>query len=190
MKTIRNFTTTGILLLCSLLLETCQTSFPNSASDNTPAELTQVIVRLETTTPPNPKGEFEIATQDVNKSMLDSSMHIRLIATVGDAESGIRSIKLRSNLTWQCSLGSSQVIGVVENAPLAFTSFNQPSATVTPFQINVDVKPVSQTGCALNGVGKGPVNMRGFVRVIITNGKGLVDSTKTFLFDYKDIGHL
>jgi hypothetical protein len=191
MKKLENYVIVVVLLGCSFIQKSCKNSFPNSASDTTPPVFTQVLVRLEAPTPPNPRGEFDISTQDVNKSQLDSDLTIRLIALAADEESGITSIVVESNLTWQCSDGhNSSIIGIVENKPLAFSSITQPSTAVTPVQINAFVMPVAQMGCSIGPNGKGPVNIRGFVRVIATNGKGLKTISKTFIFDYKDIGSL
>jgi len=191
MKKIQNYVITGILIVSSFLLLSCQNNFPNSASDTTPPALDQVLVRLESSTPPNPRGEFDITSIDISKIDLDPTLQIRVIALAGDPESGITNFLIESNLTWQCSIGSgSEIIGIVENAPLAFSAFTAPSAAVTPFQINILVNPLAQTGCDTASPGKGPVNFRGYVRVTAVNGNGLRTTSKTFIFDYKNMGSL
>jgi hypothetical protein len=193
MKRIKFYSIPAFMLGLSILLTSCPSNssnpFPNSASDTTAPGFLQVVVRLESATPPTLRGEFDITSQDVSKTELDSSLKMRLIATAGDSESGIRSIVIVSNLTWQCSLGpNSEIIGIVENSPVAFTAITQPASPATPFQINVTVDPVAQTGCDLSTPGKGPVNFGGYVRVVVTNGNGLTNTSNTFIFDYRNIG--
>ena len=196
MKKIKNYSIWGILFVCSFLLEGCppKTDFPNEASDTTPPEFLEVSVKLEVPGDPNLRGDFDIKSQDVTKVGLDSSLSIRITATAGDAESGITSITIESNLTWQCSSGhNSPIIGIVENAPLQFSTINVPPNPQNPLQINVVVHPITQTGCDVGTAGKGPVNFNGFVRVVALNGKKinpLKTSSKTFIFDYKNVGSL
>ncbi len=182
----------AVSLLCSflLVLAGCPGPAPNPTSpDTTPPTFTQVVVRLEAPSPPNPRGEFDITSQDVIKTRLDKDLAIRIIALAGDQESAIKTITIESNLTWQCSSGhGSELIGIVQNAPLAFSNFTQPSSPLTPLQINVVANPVSQTGCAISAPGRGPVGISGFARVVATNGAGLVTKSKTFIFDYTNVG--
>jgi len=45
------------------------------------------------------------------------------------------------------------------------------------------------TGCAVDTtIGVGPIALEGFIRLKTTNGAGLSSTSKTFIFDYADIG--
>lgn len=162
---------------------------PPGTSDSTPPQLVEVLAEVVAPSPPNPRGSFNITSTDINKTQLPSDLSIRLVATAGDAESGIASITLQSELRWRCAFGAgSETIGTLQTAPLAFSPVTQPSAPITPFQINAVVNPIAQTGCNMSSPGKGPVDVAGFVRVTATNGVGVTVTSKTFLFEYADVG--
>jgi hypothetical protein len=162
---------------------------PPNTADTSPPGFTQVVARLEAPAPPNPRGEFDITSADVSKVGIGKDLAIRVIALAGDPESAIKDIAIVSNLTWQCSAGHNKpLIGIVESVPLAFSAFTQPASPVTPLQINVVANPITQTGCDMSSPGKGPINIRGFVRLVATNGKGLSTTSKTFVFDYANVG--
>lgn len=190
MNPIQRYFVRGVLLGSLLLFEGCPKSPPHpSGSDLTPPEFVQVVAQLETPSGPNPRGVFDITSQDVSSVGLGSDLTIRITALAGDPESAIGSIAIESDLTWQCSFGhGSQTVGIAEKAPLAFTQINPPSSPVTPVQISVVADPISQTGCDRSAPGKGPINIRGSVRVVATNGAGLQVRSKTFIFDYANIG--
>ena len=114
---------------------------------------------------------------------------MRLIALVGDPESGISNITIESNLTWQCQLGlHSEIIGIVESVPVTFSSFAQPSTPVTPLQINVTAIHCRRWVAIAASRAADPINFRGFVRVAATNGQGAVTKSKTYIFDFGDAG--
>jgi hypothetical protein len=163
---------------------------PSATADMTPPVFEQVLIRLESATPPNPRGEFDVASQDVIKGSLAKDLTIRVIALAGDTESGIRSITLESKLEWQCAFGrGSELIGIFTTNSLTFSpAISPPTAPMQPLQINVSADPISQTGCDMSMPGKGPVNVRGFVRAVAINGSGRKTTSKTFIFDYKDVG--
>ena len=188
MKTTHSYFARGLLLGSFLLLVGCPP--PNGPkTDTTPPEFVQVVAQLEALSQPNPRGVFDITSADVTRQGLASDLVIRVVATAGDPQSAIKKIALESNLTWQCSFGpNSSIIGIVENAPLTFTPINPPSSPVSPLQINVVASPISQTGCDMSSPGKGPINIRGFVRAVATNGAGSTTTSKTFIFDYADVG--
>ena len=180
-----------ITLLGSALLATgCPP--PPPGQDTTAPQLLEVLVRLEGPTPPNPRGEFNITTADVTRGGLASDQSIHLLATAGDAESGIKSIAVVSELRWRCALGrGSEIIGTPQTASLNFTGgpTTAPSP-VTPFKIDLVANPIAQTACATVNPGSGPVDIGGFVRVIATNGatQTQTQTSKTFIFDYADVG--
>lgn len=174
------------LLGCVLLLPGCPRP---SGPDNTDPQLLEVLVRLEAPTPPNPRGEFNITSADVTRTGIASDQVVRVTATAGDSESGIRNIVTVSELRWRCAFGrGSEIIGTPQTAPLTFTGSTAPPNPVTPFQINLVANPISQTGCSTASPGDGPVDIGGFVRVIATNGAGRSVTSKTFVFDYADVG--
>jgi len=187
----------GAVLLCCvfllLVVAGCHTSpLTNPTGDTTPPVFVQggVTVQLEAPTPPNPQGAFDITSQDASPAgKLASSLHIRVKAVAGDIESGIKDISTVSNLSWQCSSGShSPTIGVPQVNTTMFTPGDKPASPATPWAINVVADPIATTGCSTAKNGWGPVNIEGFVRVIATNGVGLTVTSKTFIFDYKDVG--
>lgn len=170
-----------------LLLTGCPAPAPNGP-DSTAPEFLAVVVRLEASSPPI-RGEFDIRSADVKKSNLGSDLSIRLIATAGDAESGIRSITTTSAIEWQCSLGrGSEVIGSVTTSPLPFGPNATASPPTSPAQLNVVADPIPTLGCSTPRPGWGPVNIDGFVRVTATNGVGLTVTSNTFFFEYADVG--
>ena len=171
------------------LLSGCPSAPTNPASpDTTAPSFADVTVRLESNIAPTVRGEFNITNADVTRQGVRPEHTMRLVALVGDPESGISNVSIESELTWQCQLGvRSEIIGIVERQPVAFTSFSQPASPVTPWQINVTAEPLAQTGCDRSEPGKGPINFRGFVRVTATNGQGAVSRSKTFIFDYGDV---
>lgn len=188
MNPTQRYVANGLLLASLLLLAGCPAPRPGGP-DTTAPGFVQVVVQLEAPSPPNPRGTFDITSADVNKSGLASDLAIRLVSTAGDPESAIQKIEIESGLTWQCAFGrGSEIVGVVQNASLTFAPINQPTLPVTPFQINAVAKPITQTGCDMSSPGKGPINIRGFVRAVATNGAGLQLKSKTFLFDYADVG--
>jgi hypothetical protein len=183
---------TSALSLVLMLLAGCPSTPSNpTAPDSTGPSFADVTVRLESTVAPTVRGEFNITTDDVIREGVPPGYSMRLIALVGDPESGISNTTIESNITWQCQAGlRSEIIGIVESVPVTFTSFAQPSTPVTPLQINVTANPLAQTGCDRGEPGKGPINFRGFVRVAATNGQGAVMKSKTYIFDFGDAGVL
>lgn len=173
--------------LSVLVLFGCAPTTPTpGAPDVTAPEFVQALVRLEAPTAPNPRAEFDIAYRDIIQTGVGSDLALRLIVLVGDPQSGISNIAIESNLTWQCSFGaSSPTIGATESVPLVFSSFSQPTSPITPLQINVVSNPVAQTGC-VRTTGKGPIGMRGHVRVVATNGAGAQIKSRTFIFELAD----
>lgn len=180
---------TGAMALSSWILSGCPSAPTNpTAPDATGPSFADVTVRLESAVAPTVRGEFNITSADVIRQGVRPEHTMRLVALVGDPESGISNITVESNLTWQCQLGvRSEIIGIVESQPVAFTGFTQPGSPVTPLQINVTATPLTQTGCDRSEPGKGPINFRGFVRVAATNGQGAVTKSKTFIFDFGDV---
>lgn len=180
---------TIVLSAVLMLLAGCPSTPSNpTAADSTGPSFADVTVKLESAIAPTVRGEFNITNADVIREGVRPEFDMHLIALVGDPESGISNITIESNLTWQCQLGlRSEIIGIVESVPVAFSAFTQPSSPVTPLQINVTVNPLAQTGCDRSEPGKGPINFRGFVRVAATNGQGAVTKSKTFIFDYGDV---
>ena len=190
---IRRFFIASVLFGSLLALTGCPGPKPN-APDATPPGFVQVVVRLEVPNDPNLRGEFDITSADVTKAGIGSNIVLRLIATAGDPESAIKNIAIESNLTWRCSAGhGSQIIGAIQNAPLAFPPITPPATPITPYQINVVADPIgqiAQTGCVAAAGGKGPINIGGFVRVVATNGANpaLSTTSKTFIYDYANVG--
>src|SRR3972149_3550163 len=100
MESVRRYFASVVVLGCALLLAGCNGP-SNPSGDTTPPAFVQVLVRLEAPTPPNPRGEFDITSQDVIKEQLGPNLVIRVIATAGDSESGINDITTVSGLSWR-----------------------------------------------------------------------------------------
>lgn len=181
----------GLAALSSLvLLAGCG---GGNGTDTTPPEFLEVLVRLEAPTPPNPRGEFNITSSDVSRVGIGAGLTIRVLATAGDSESGITGITIVSNVTWKCSLGRSEIIGILESASLPFAPASPPSPPPNLWQINVVADPIAttlSTGCATSPPGHGPVLITGHVRVVATNGADQTDTSGTFVFEYVNIGRL
>lgn len=176
----------SVLCLSLLVANGCKTT---GGPDSTPPGFLSAAVKLVTPTNPNPQGEIEFKDADVERTNLGKETAIRVLVTAGDSESGIKSIHVIGQLQWRCAFGQgSQIIGVFETQPLNFTAINQPSAPQSLWQIDTTASPVVQTGCAMNKVGQGPVDLEGFIVVEIKNGSGMATKSKTFSFKYTDIG--
>jgi hypothetical protein len=196
----------GLLLGSVLLVTGCQPTSPGPGSlDTTPPGFVQVLVGLEVTGDPNSRGEFDITSQDVSKDMIPANYVIHIKATAGDSESGITGISLESrtvndgqgetkdsNLTWKCAAGAqpgSILVSTLEAGLLPITLAAPPSPAPSLWQIDAVVDPVAATGCAVDtSIGVGPISLGGFIRLKVTNGAGLSSASKTFIFDYADIG--
>lgn len=162
---------------------------PPGTTDGTPPGFGYVRV-TEESPGPTPNREFDIMSQDVTTT-LGADHLIRVVALAGDAESGIRDLTLVSNFNFRCYFGpNSQLIGVLERGPLAFTPAITPASPpfTTPRAINVVAEPMSVVYCGRGPGGNGPVGMEGYVRVVATNGAGLTDTSKTLIFNYRNIG--
>jgi len=200
MNQIRSYFVGVVLLGSVLLLEGCTPT--NPSGDATPPGFVQVLVRLEVPGDPNVRGEFDITSQDVIKEKLGSDLVIRVLATASDSESGIKDITVASlpdpftgnpqNLRFVCASGhdpDSKITPVLQFAFLPFTLNAPPSPSPSLWQIDAVANPIATTGCTIdkpNGVG--PADVEGFVRLIVTNGVGLITESKTFLFSYADVG--
>ena len=183
----------GLVLLGYVLLLTGCDGPTNPSGDTTPPGFVQVLVQLEGPTSPNPRGEFDVTSQDVARDQIGSDLIIRVLATASDSESGIRDIATISELSWRCAFGpNSETIGIFETATLPFVPDVPPSTPTsslpTLWQINVVADPISTTGCSTAQPGEGPIFISGYVRVMATNGLGLTATSKTFIFDYADVG--
>ena len=179
---------TALCIAFSCFLTACKTT---GGVDTTAPGLAEVLVRVESTTPPTVRGEFNITSADVNKTAISPSLTLRVIATAGDSESGIASAAVTSELRWRCAFGSgSPTIGIYETKPLVLTpALTQPSSPPPAvWQLNVAASPIAQTGCPTGQVGHGPVDIDGFVRVSVTNGAGMTTTSRTFLFEYQNVG--
>jgi hypothetical protein len=198
----RWYFTGAVLLDCVLLLTGCPSPpGPTSGPDTTPPELL-VIVRLESPSPPNPRGEFDITSLDVSKVGLASDLIIRVNAVAGDSESGITNIVITGFVTWQCAFGhNSPTIGTLQRSRLAFKGFpdTPPPIPATPLGFNIVTDPIlmttsgegitgNATGCSTANPGWGPVNINGFLYVTAFNAVGLTTTSQTFSFDYTDVG--
>lgn len=182
----------GLIAVASSMLTGCPPTPPGPGPDTSPPAFTGVVVRVESPTPPVVRGEFDIRTADVNRSQLSRELTLRLIASAGDPQSGISGITVTGGLRFRCAYGrGSETLGVFQQVPLVLTPpITPPAAPLNILGIDVVANPVAQTGCAMSSPGDGPVDLDGFIRVTATNGAtppGTVVS-KTFLFDYADIG--
>ncbi len=211
MNQIRQYFAGVVLLGGVLLFADCNgpsnpSNPSNPSGDATPPGFVQVLVRLEVPNDPNSRGDFDITTQDVSKDNISPNYVIRIQATAGDSESGITGIELEtrqvfdkssnsnkpSNLTWKCVFGPSPgsvLVHLLQPGLLPFKFNPLPSPPPLLWQVNAVADPIAATGCTIdkpNGVG--PINVEGFVRLKVTNGTGLTAISKTFIFNYIDVG--
>lgn len=179
-------TLVALLLGCNGAVDVQSDKFKN---DTTAPGFVSVVVRLEQ--PPATSGpEFDIKSADVQKKDL-TSVRIRLLATAADYESGVTSLTAVSELSWHCSSGrNNPTTGTIQTIPVPFVSAS--STTPAPDQKSLSIDfladPVGATNCSTAHPGWGAVGIGGYVRVTATNGKGLTATSKTFAFDYRDIG--
>ena len=168
---------------------------PPPGGDTTPPEFPQNSVAVQVfergvqPTPPD-RGTVDITSRDVNRANMASNLVIRVKASAGDSGSGIREIKVVSNLRWQCAFGrGSQTIGPLEGpVPMNFTPHVLPSTSTQVWQINEVADPISMIPCDTTSPGHGPVSIAGGLWVEATNGAGLTSRSGAFTFDYTDIG--
>jgi hypothetical protein len=180
----------AVALAAMVFVAACNPPSNPGGEDATGPTFTKAAVRVEG--PGAPVHDFDIITNGANQGSLASVNTLHLIVTAADPESGITSVTISSNLTWQCSVGSdSEIIGTPNNVPLPFTAPTSPASAVTAFGIDSTVDPIAATGCAVTSrPGSGPINIRGFIQVTATNGAktpAAVTSMR-FTFDYADVG--
>lgn len=163
-------------------------SVPGSA-DNTPPGFITALVQLEPAAGGPSRLDVDLTqAEDVIRTQIGSDVGLHLSSAVGDSDTGITNVTVVSELRWRCRFQpGSQVIGVMQRAPIAFTPFTQPVTSNQTFGINLRADPVAQTGCD-RSPGRGAVDISGFVRITATNGgaPALSDTTRTFIFDYED----
>jgi hypothetical protein len=158
---------------------------PPAAGDGTPPVADLVLVRVIEPGSGRVREEFDVLKLDFTHFGYTPGNDIRVTVLTGDPESGIANVTLESGITWRCSLGrGSQTIGVTESEPLAFAAFSQPAQPLSHFQIDTTATPRTRVVCAQTGrPGAGPIDVRGFVRAVVTNGAGGVLRSRTFLFE-------
>jgi hypothetical protein len=192
-----------VLFVFVFLFASCGTN-PPPGGDKTPPGFVQVIVKLEKPGDPNSRGDFDITSNDVTKNAIPSDLVLRIQATAGDSESGISAITLEtrpvfdkgsnatvpSNITWKCGVNTHPpLVPVLQAGTLPFTLAPPPSPPPAVWQIDATANPISATGCSIDATnGIGPIGLEGFIRLKVTNGAGLSTTSKTFIFDYVDVG--
>jgi hypothetical protein len=155
---------------------------------NTTGPSMVTLIQIGSPPPNTTTNAIDLNAADVNKSGIPSGISIRLLATITAPSSApVTNVTVNSNLTWQCAFGGSQTIGIVQNAPLAFTPVIPTAPNSTSVNVNSVVDPIAMTGCATSKPGWGPINIRGNVRISATNSAG-TSTSKSFLFDYQNVG--
>jgi hypothetical protein len=186
-----------VLALGSVALTACPPfPPPPPGPDSSPPGFLAVDIRLERrdgqVEPPT--GGISILNADVTR-VISPSYRIRITASAGDPQSGIAKIELATvsgtdgqgvtkqrNLSWSCIIPppGGVLVGILELAAMTPTPPLSPFANPSVAGIDVTVDPIGQANC-----GNGASGLGGFVRVLVTNGAGLVTASKTFLFDYQ-----
>lgn len=181
----------GLVSIASLLgAASCQQAptRPGTA-DTTPPGFLSALVRLEPAAGGPARLDVDlIGPDDVIRTQVGADVALRLSVLAGDADTGLASLTVVSELRWRCrGQPGSPIIGVMQQAPIAFTAFTQPATPRQLFSIDLQADPVAQTGCN-RSAGRGAIEISGFVRVTATNGgaPALSDTTRTFVFDYED----
>jgi hypothetical protein len=173
----------SVVLLASLLL------FAGCPSPNATGPSMVTVAQIGTPPPDTTTNSIDLNAADVNKMQIPSGKSIRLISAI-TSSTPITNVTVTSNLTWQCSLGrTSEIIGTVENAPLAFMPAIPTAPGTTTLNVDSVVDPIAMTGCSTAQPGMGPVNIRGNVKISATNSAG-TSTSKSLLFDYVDVGAL
>jgi hypothetical protein len=187
-----------LLFAASLALAACDPRpIPTPTSDSSPPGLLAVDIKLERRDgQPEPAATaISILNADVTQK-ISRSYKIRVIASVGDPQSGIARIDLATvpgtdgqgvtknrNLSWACyhppPPRGDRLVGILELAAMVTTPPLVPFQNPATAAIDVTVDPVGQASC-----GDGTSGLSGFVRVVATNGLGATTASKTFLFDY------
>jgi len=173
-----------VLLASVFLLAGC----PPGGNLNTTGPSMITVIQLGSPPPDTTSNSIDLNASDVNKSQIPSGIAIRLISNI-TSPTPITGVTVTSNLTWQCSLGhGSEIIGVPENAPLAFVPAIPTAPGTTTLKVDSVVDPIAMiTDCNTTKPGSGPVNIRGNVRISATNSAG-TSTSKSFLFDYQNVG--
>jgi hypothetical protein len=204
MNTIRQPFAGVALVCCAFLFAGCVPT-PPAGGDTTAPGFVQVTVRLEKPGDPKSRGDFDITSADVTRNNIPSDLVLRIQATVGDSESGITGVSLEtrpvfdkvrgqeipSNLTWKCSgrHPGSVLVPVLQAGTLPFTLAAPPSPAPAYWQVDATANPIAATGCTIDTTaGIGSVGVDGFIRLKVTNGAGLTSTSKTFIFNYADVG--
>jgi len=174
----------SLALFASFLLVGC----PKDLNTTGPSMVT--VIQLGTPPPDTTTNSIDLNAADVNRSNIPSGIAIRIISNI-TSSTAITGITVTSNLTWQCSSGPhSEIIGVPENAPLVFAPPIPTVPNSTTLKIDSVVDPIAMiTDCNTTKPGWGPVNIQGNLRITATNSSG-PSTSKSFLFDYKNVGTL
>jgi hypothetical protein len=173
----------------SFMLSGCSNSFQQSASDDTPPVFTKLQVQLFSSKKSRPLEVINLINADLKHTQLDSAISLQIIASARDAESGISTITIESDLSYECSLGhTSATVGRRTNHPISFLGYTEPPALMKSKKLEAVVKPFTQIDCEIGPMGKGPMSVYGIFKLVATNGKGLKTYSKTFSFSYSDFG--
>jgi hypothetical protein len=185
-----------VVLLSALSPTKCPPN--NPTGDKTPPGFLEVLVRLEKPGDPNARGEFNITSQSFTRSNLSPDLKIHIFATAGDSESGIKRIELATNsdliggapynLLFKCYSGLLSELTGPTGILSPFKLSNPPSPPPTIWQIDAVADPIAATGCPIKPNGAGPINIGGFIRLLVTNGVGQTTQSGTFVFAYADVG--
>jgi hypothetical protein len=170
---------------------------PKGGPDATPPGFLNVDVKVEPRvgSPTVPPDAISILSGDVSRT-ISKNDRIRVIANVGDSESGIASIALATvsgndgqgvlknyDLSWSCRTQGPPLVGILELGTLApspaIGAIDPPKSLAS---VDVTIDPVGQTASC----GNGTAQLSGFVRLVATNGKGATSTSGTFLFEFVD----
>jgi hypothetical protein len=180
----------GVALLSFCLTLPACGPVPNPVADDSPPGFLSVDIKLE-------RRDGQIGPETAGISILDKDVsrtvsplnRIRILATMGDPQSGIKNIALATrqsndgqgvlkdnNLNWACT-ASGELTGILELAAMTPTPSLALPGVQSVSQINVTVDPVGEAPCSTR-------LLNGFVRVVATNGAGQTAQSGTFLFDF------
>jgi hypothetical protein len=183
----------AIVVAASSLIVGCPRPVTPPSSDSTPPGFLSVNVTLETGTAPGATtvavGPIDLAAagSDITRSGLATTIGtVRVVATAGDPESGIKSLTINGTAQWKCAPLVPGSPGFEE--PLPFTPiFTPTSPPSTPATLNAVATPIRHSGCPVPAPtgSSDRSTLRGWFTVTATSLGGST-TTKRFDFFYTD----
>lgn len=190
MSQTKKFFYVAIAVVVSSLLVGCPGTPRPTSSDSTPPGFLSVNVTLETGPGAVAVGPIDLAAagNDITRTGLATTIGtIRVVATAGDPESGISSLKINGTAQTNCGRKTGSAMSAIIEEPLSFTPvFTPTSPPSTPATLNAVATPIVQSRCPVPApAGFSLSTVRGFFTVTATSLGGST-TTKRFTYIYTD----